>query len=108
MSLDLKPTEASILPNLINSLCLRVAQVPRSRDVAIFVLTITTTTQLITLLPYASARSNDMKSMLMWHRLTLLRKEGRKYNFCHPRIPYVNDPLCAYQVSRCKITRRTR
>jgi hypothetical protein len=41
VSLDLKHTGASFSPNLIDSLCLRVAQVPRSRDVAIFVLTTT-------------------------------------------------------------------
>ena len=43
-------TKASFSLNLIDSLCLRVAQTPTIRDMAIFVLTITTTmTQLITL-----------------------------------------------------------
>ena len=35
----LKHTEASFLPNLIDLLCLRVTQVPRFPDLAIFVLT---------------------------------------------------------------------
>jgi hypothetical protein len=35
----LKYTEASFSPNSSDLLCLRVAQVPRSREVAIFVLT---------------------------------------------------------------------
>ena len=46
------------MPNLIDSLCLRVAQVPRSRDMAIFVLTTTTTALTIRpiILPLAHAR----------------------------------------------------
>ncbi len=52
--LDLKHTEASFSPNLIDSLCL---QVPRSREVAIFVIT---TTQPITL-PLAHARGVNMR-----------------------------------------------
>jgi hypothetical protein len=36
VSLDLKHTEASFSPSSIDSLCLRVAQVPKSRDMAIF------------------------------------------------------------------------
>jgi hypothetical protein len=36
LSLDLKHTEVSFLPNSIDSLCLRVAQMPRSREVVIF------------------------------------------------------------------------
>ncbi len=37
---DLIPrTEASFLPNLIHLLCLRVTQMPRTLDLAIFVLT---------------------------------------------------------------------
>ena len=67
MSLDLKHTEVSFLPNLTDSRCLRVAQVPRSRDMAIFVLTTTITTtitiQLITLPPCACARGNDNSYM---------------------------------------------
>ena len=35
-------TEASFSPNLMDSLCLQVIQVPRSRKVAIFVVTMTT------------------------------------------------------------------
>ena len=47
---DLKCIEASFSPNLTDSLCLRVAQVPMSRDKAIFVLiTMTTTTRPIIL-----------------------------------------------------------
>ncbi len=37
MSLDLKHTEASFSPSLIDSLYLRVAEMPRCRDMAIFV-----------------------------------------------------------------------
>jgi hypothetical protein len=51
VSLDLKQTEASFSQNSIDSLSLRVAQVPTSREVAIFVLT----TQPIAL-PLAHAR----------------------------------------------------
>ena len=51
MSLNLKHTEASSSPNSIDSLCLRVAQMPTSQDMAIFVLT----TKLITS-PLAHAR----------------------------------------------------
>jgi hypothetical protein len=39
MSLDLKYTEAGFLPSSIDSLRLKVAQVPRSRDMAICVST---------------------------------------------------------------------
>ena len=39
MSLDLKHTEASFLPRPIDSLYLRVAEMPRCRDLAIFVRT---------------------------------------------------------------------
>ena len=49
MSLDLNHTEASFLPNWTDSRYLQVAQVPRSGDMAIFELTMTTTTLPITL-----------------------------------------------------------
>ena len=42
MSLDLKHSEASFSPKSIDSLCLRVAQMPTSRSMAIFMLTTTT------------------------------------------------------------------
>ena len=60
MSLDLKHTEANSSPNWTDSRCLRVAQVPKSRDMAIFVFTTTTTTTTrpITLPPCACARGN--------------------------------------------------
>ena len=41
---SLTHTEANLSPNLIDSLCLRVAQTPTSRDIAIFVLMTTMTT----------------------------------------------------------------
>jgi hypothetical protein len=37
MSLNLKQTEAGFSPSSIDSLCLRVAETPRCRDLAIFV-----------------------------------------------------------------------
>ena len=55
MSLDSKHAEARFSPNATDSLYLLVAQVPRPRDMAIFVLTTTTTTRPITL-PLAHAR----------------------------------------------------
>ena len=55
MSLDSKHTEACFLPNATDSLCLWVAYMPRHQEMAIFVLTTTTTTQPITL-PLAHAR----------------------------------------------------
>ena len=58
MSLDLKDTEANFSPNSTDSRCLRVAQMPRSRDTAIFMLT-TTTTRPITLPPCACTRGNN-------------------------------------------------
>ena len=54
MSLDLKHAEARFSPNATDSLYLLVAQVPRPRDMASFVLT-TTMTRPITL-PLAHAR----------------------------------------------------
>ena len=54
MPLDLIYDEGSLSPKSTDSLCLLVAQVPRPRDMAIFVLT-TTTTLPITL-PLAHAR----------------------------------------------------
>ena len=46
------------MPNSIDSLCLQVAQVPRSRDMGIFVLTTTTTAMTIRpiILPLAHVR----------------------------------------------------
>ena len=38
VSINLKDTEASFLPNLIDSLCLQVAQMPRSPDLALLCL----------------------------------------------------------------------
>ena len=63
VSLDLKHTEASFSPNSIDSLCLRVIRTPRTRDMAIFVLT-TTTTRPITLPPCACARGNYLLSQV--------------------------------------------
>ena len=51
MSIDLTDTEASFLPNLIDSLCLRVDQMYTSRDMVIFVLMTTTTTTTTTIQP---------------------------------------------------------
>ena len=48
MSLNLKHTEACFSSNATDSLCLLVAQVPRPRDMMIFVLTITTITTMTT------------------------------------------------------------
>ena len=71
MSLDTKHTEASFSVfslNLTHLLCLRVAEVTRSLDMAIFVLMMTTTTptamtmQPITLSPCACVRGNNV----MW------------------------------------------
>ena len=55
MSLDSKHAEAPFSPNATDSLYLLVAQVPRPRDMAIFVLTITTTTTPPITLPLAHA-----------------------------------------------------
>ena len=59
MPLDSKHTEASLSPTSTDTLYLRIAQVPRSQDLAIFLWTMTTMTitktQLITL-PLAHAR----------------------------------------------------
>ena len=59
MSFDSRHSEARFSPNATDSLCLLVAQVPRPRDMAIFVLTTTTTTRPITLPPCACARGNN-------------------------------------------------
>jgi hypothetical protein len=59
VSLDLKPTEASFLPNLTDSLCLRVAQVPRSRDMAIFGL-VTTMTTVTRPIPFSLAHAHSV------------------------------------------------
>ena len=56
MSLDSKHTEARFSPNVTDSLCLLVAQLPRPRDMVIFVLTTTTTTTRPITLPLAHAR----------------------------------------------------
>ena len=64
VSLDLKDTEASFLPNSTDSRCLQVAQVPRSRDMAIFVLMMMTTT--ITLPSCTCARGNNHCKLLTW------------------------------------------
>ena len=56
MSLDSKHAEARFSPNATDSLYLLVAQVPRPRDMAIFVLTTTTITIRPITLPLAHAR----------------------------------------------------
>ena len=74
VSLDLMHTEASFSPNSIDLLCLRVAQTPTSRDMAIFVLMTTTMTmtQPITL-PLAHARrvmiSDEGMRRKVWERV---------------------------------------
>ena len=69
----MKRTEASFSPNSIDSSCLRVAQTPRTRDMAIFLLTTmtTTTTRLITL-PLAPARG-VMKHIRIFQPSTPIR-----------------------------------
>jgi hypothetical protein len=57
VSLDLKHNEASFSTNSIDWLCLRVAQVPRSRDMAIFVSTDRQTDKPIALPLAAHART---------------------------------------------------
>jgi hypothetical protein len=56
MSLDLKHTEASFSPSTIDSLYLRVTEMPRCRDLAIFVRT-TDNRQTDCLTPAAHART---------------------------------------------------
>ena len=73
MSLDLKHTEASFSPNVTDSLCLRVTQVPRSRDKAIFMLTTTTTTRLITLPPYACEQGKNILYHQIYEEETALK-----------------------------------
>ena len=106
MSLDSKHTEAHSSPNSTDSLYLLVTQVPRPCDMAIFVLTITTTTQPITL-PLAHAhgvieieRNQEhirYKTMSMTGLLLVRASEHsrnfKKHNVCVPSVESISMVL---------------
>ena len=63
---DFKHTEASFLPNSMDSLYLRVARMPRSRDLVIFVPPPTMTDKTNCFTPCACARGNDVSHRGMY------------------------------------------
>ncbi len=85
MSLDLKHTEASFLPRPIDSLYLRVAEMPRCRDLAIFVRTTDDRqTDYLTPAAHARTRGNDMTLCIIYQVTWLQLAEGVHLSDQHP------------------------